>query len=282
MTIEEGLVAVEDAHGPAPGWRRLGRTVARWLPSLLIAAALIGLWQGLVVLYDIPRWKLIAPSAIAEELWRAKAMLLDHTWVTAQEVFIGFAIALVAGILLAVVMNMSRTLERVIYPSVIASQTIPIIVIAPLLLIWVGYGMQHKVIVVALIAFFPLVVNTVDGLRSADPDLISLLRVMGASRWQVFTKAQAPSSLPFMFSGIKVAITVSVIGAVIGEWVGSNEGLGYLIILSKAQFLWERAYAATVLLGVMGISLFLVVGVLERALLPWYYQGRENRGVDEG
>ena len=168
-------------------------------------------------------------------------------------------------------------LERVIYPSIIASQTIPIIVIAPLLLIWVGYGIQHKVIVVALISFFPIVVNTVDGLRSTDQDMIRLLRTMGASRWQTFSKVEVPNSLPFMFSGIKIAITVSVIGAVIGEWVGSSEGLGYLAIRSKAQFLSERVYSTLVLLSFMGIFLFLIASLIERLAIPWYHlQKRHN------
>jgi len=202
--------------------------------------------------------------------------------VTLEEVLVGFAIALVSGVLLAGLIHMSRTLERVIYPSVIASQTIPIIVIAPLLLIWVGYGMQHKVIVVALISFFPIVVNTVDGLRSADPDMINLLRTLGANRWQVFAKAQIPSCLPFMFSGIKVAITVSVIGAVIGEWVGSSEGLGYLAIRSQSQFLSERVWAATVLMALMGISLFAIAALLERLLLPWHHNQRRRRALQGG
>ena len=201
-------------------------TSKKWAPSLLIIAAVVGVWQGVVYFNDIPHWKLPAPKSIGIELWESRSMLLDHTWVTLQEVMIGFAIALVAGVLLATVISLFRTAERVIYPSVIASQTVPIIVIAPLLLIWVGYGMQHKVIVVALISFFPIVVNTVDGLRSTDPDMMNLLRTMGASRWQVFTKTQVPSSLPFMFSGIKIAITVSVIGAVIGRMGGLQRGPG--------------------------------------------------------
>ena len=248
---------------------------------MLILAGLVGTWESVVALNDIPHWKLPAPSAIGEELWTSKGLLLRHTWVTLAEVLVGFAIALVGGVLLAALISLSRTLERVIYPSVIASQTVPIVVIAPLLLIWVGYGMQHKVIVVALISFFPIVVNTVDGLRSADPDMINLLRTMGANRWQVFTKVQVPTCLPFLFSGIKIAITVSVIGAVIGEWVGSSEGLGYLAIRSKSQFLSERVYAASVLLSLLGIGLFLIAGLLERILLPWYYDERNRQPLGQ-
>ena len=257
--------------------RSLAQLIGKWLPAMIIVAGLIGLWEWVVAANDIPHWKLPSPHSIAEELWSSRSLLLRHTWVTLEEVLIGFSIALASGVLLAGLIHQSRTLERVIYPSVIASQTIPIIVIAPLLLIWLGYGMQHKVIVVALISFFPIVVNSVDGLKSADPDMIRLLRTLGASRWQVFTKVQVPNSLPFLFSGIKIAVTVSVIGAVIGEWVGSSEGLGYLAIRSKSQFLSERVYATVVLLSFMGIALFLIAGVLERLFLPWYHHERRSR-----
>lgn len=257
--------------------RAAPRIIIKWLPAGIIIAGAVGAWEAVVAINDIPHWKLPAPSEVGKELWNARVLLLDHTWVTLQEVLIGFAIALTAGVVLAGLISMSRTLRRVIYPSVIASQTIPIIVIAPLLLIWIGYGMQHKVIVVALISFFPIVVNTVDGLKSADPDMINMLRTLGANRWQVFAKAQVPSSLPFMFSGIRIAITVAVIGAVIGEWVGSSEGLGYLAIRSKSQFLSERVYAASFLLSAMGIGLFLIAGAVERMLLPWYYNQRRQQ-----
>ena len=252
-----------------------------WLPAMVIVVAVVALWEWVVAANDIPHWKLPAPSSIGNELWTSRVMLLDHTWVTVEEVLIGLAVALASGVLLAWMINLSRTLERVIYPSVIASQTIPIIVIAPLLLIWLGYGIQHKVIVVALISFFPIVVNTVDGLKSADPDVINMLRTLGANRWQVFWKVQVPASLPFLFSGVKIAVTVSVIGAVIGEWVGSSEGLGYLAIRSKSQFMSERVYAIVVLLSLMGIGLFLIAAALERALLPWYHNQRRRASASQ-
>ena len=268
----------EGLSGGSPRYVLL-RQAGRWLPAALIVGGIIGLWEAVVAFNDIPAWKLPAPSAIAEELWTERALLAGHTWVTIKEVLIGFAAALACGVALAWTISLSQTMERVIYPGVVASQTIPIIVIAPLLLIWVGYGMQHKVIVVALISFFPIVVNTVDGLRSADPDMINLLKTLGANRWQVFRKVNVPASMPYLFSGIKIAVTVSVIGAVIGEWVGSSEGLGYLAIRSKSQFLSERVYATVVLLSFMGITLFLIAGVLERVLLPWRHQGKRRRAT---
>ena len=256
--------------------------VLRWLPAALAIAAIVGLWEGLVAFRDVPAWKLPAPSGIAEELWDSRSLLLRHTWVTLKEVLVGFAIALGAGTMLAGLISLSRTLRGVLYPPVIAAATIPWIVVAPLLLIWVGYGLQHKVIVVALISLFPIVVNTVDGLRSADPGMISLLRTLGAGRWQVFSKVQVPGSLPSLFTGVKIAITVSVIGAVVGEWVGSSEGLGYLALRSKSQFLSERVYASIVLLSAMGIALFLIAGAAERLLLPWYHNQRRREALPEG
>ena len=275
-------------RGPGSQKRLVGRSPGRlwagampWVLPAVIIAAVLGAWEGVVGVYDIPHWKLPAPSAVLDELFDSRGLLARHTWVTLKEVLIGFSIALAGGIFIAVLIHMSRTLERAIYPWVIASQTTPIIVIALLLLIWVGYGIQHKVIVVAIISFFPIVVNTTDGLKSADPDLINMLRTLGANRWQVFAKGKVPTSLPFMFSGIKIGISVAVIGAVVGEWVGSNSGLGYLAIRSQSQFLSDRVYAASAILCAMGISLFLLAGLLERLLLPWYYNERRQRALGE-
>ena len=188
----------------------------------------------------------------------------------------GFGLALASGVLLATAIGMSRTLERALYPFIIASQTIPIIVIAPMLLIWVGYGLAPKVIVVALISFFPIVVNMVDGLASVDRDMIRLMRTLGANRWQIFLKVRVPASLPYLFSGVRVAIAVSVIGAVIGEWVGSSEGLGYLMLRSKPQFLTERVFAAIVILSALGVALFASVGIAERLAIPWWSSTRRD------
>lgn len=249
----------------------------RWLPPVLMVLCLLGLWEGLVRLFNVPEWLLPAPSAIGVELHDSVALLWGHTLVTLEEVLVGFALALGVGIYLAIGIAYSRLLERSIYPFVIASQTIPVIAIAPLLLIWLGYGLSPKVVVVALIAFFPIVVNMVDGLKSVDADMVSMMRTLGASRWQIFTKLQVPTSLPFLFSGTKIAIAVSVIGAVIGEWVGARAGLGYLMTVSVPYFLTARVFAAIFILSVMGILLFVAVALLERLSLPWYHTERRQR-----
>ncbi|MCI0441467.1 MAG: ABC transporter permease [Chloroflexi bacterium] len=261
--------------------RRLFAGVLRWLPAIAIILALLGVWEGYVRVFDVQRWLLPAPSVIASTLWADASLLLRHSRVTLEEVLVGFGLAMAGGIALAAAIALSRTLERAIYPFVIASQTIPIIVIAPLLLIWIGYGIAPKIIVVALIAFFPIVVNMVDGLKSADPDMARLMRTLGANRWQIFWKLQMPSSLPFLFSGAKVAIAVSVIGAVIGEWVGSSQGLGYLMLRSKPQFLTERVFAAIFVLSAMGIALFVIASALEKLWIPWWHDERRQRALDQ-
>lgn len=256
------------------------RSLRGWAGSALVVAAVIGAWQGVVALFDIPAWKLPAPSAIGAELVASRALFLRHAWVTLQEVLLGFGVALALGVILAGLIASFPTFQRAVYPFVIASQTVPIIVIAPLLLIWVGYGLAPKIIVVALIAFFPIVVNTVDGLRGVDADMVNMMRTLGASRRQVFVKVQVPTALPFLFSGVKVAITFSVIGAVIGEWVGASAGLGYLTRMSVPLFLTARSFGAVVILSAMGVSLFLAVALLERLLLPWYHTERRQRALE--
>ena len=254
----------------AGSWTKsLDRTVRRWLPALIIVLGILVVWEAYVRIFEVQTWLLPAPSAIGVALVEDAGLLRRHAGVTLSEIIVGFGLALVSGVLLAAAIGISRTLERALYPFIIASQTIPIIVIAPMLLIWVGYGLAPKVIVVALISFFPIVVNMVDGLKSVDRDMVNLMRTLGANRRQIFLKVQVPTSLPYLFSGMRVAIAVSVIGAVIGEWVGSSEGLGYLMLRSKPQFLTERVFASIVILSVMGIGLFGSIGIIQRFAIPW-------------
>ena len=261
---------------------RAATMVSQWLPPAVLVAAVFGLWEGLVRGFDVPRWLLPPPSVIGAEIVERRGLLLSHTLVTAEEVFAGFAVALAAGVLLATGIAYSRLLERTVYPFVIASQTIPIIAIAPLLLVWIGYGIQPKIVVVALISFFPIVVNMVDGLRSVDADTVRMLRTLGASRWQVFRLLQVPTSLPYLFSGAKVAIAVAVIGAVIGEWVGASAGLGYLMVQAAPRFQTPLVFAAIIVLSVIGVALFGLVSLLERRALPWHHTARRESALGRG
>lgn len=274
---EEGSAAVKPAAASRPALRLL----KTWAIPATGLAILIALWQAVVTLFDIPAWKLPAPSSIANELVVSRSLFLKHTWVTLAEALYGLTIAFLFSVVVATAMAFSRSFQRAIYPLLIASQTIPIIVIAPLLLIWVGYGLAPKIIVVVLVTFFPLVVNVMDGLRSVEPDMTNMMRTLGAKRWQIFAKVQVPTALPYLFSGAKIAATFSIIGAIIGEWVGASAGLGYLTRSSVPLFLTARSFGAVVILALLGIGLFLIVALIERLALPWQYNARRAKALEE-
>ncbi len=243
--------------------------IARILGPAVVLLVLLVIWEVAVHLNDTPRWMMPAPTDIAQSFRDDWDMLMMHTRVTLSEVLIGFGIAVAAGLLTGVAIDSSRIVERALYPLLIASQTIPMVVLAPLFLIWFGYGLLPKVLITALVAYFPLAVNTVDGLKSTDRELLKLMVSMGASRWQIFRLARVPSALPLIFSGARISVAFSVIGAVFGEFVGAKAGLGYLMDRSAPQFETPRVFACIVILAVMGVSLFLVVSLVERLALPW-------------
>jgi ABC-type nitrate/sulfonate/bicarbonate transport system permease component len=218
-----------------------------------------------------------APSDIATSLWDDRSLLASNAWVTLKEVLIGFVIAAAAGVAFALLIHLSDTARRAIYPLLVASQTIPIVILAPILVVWFGFGLAPKLVIVALICFFPITVNMLDGLRSVDPDLTKMLRSLGAGRLQRLWRAEVPTALPFAFSGARVAITVSVIGAVFAEYVGSSEGLGHLINQAQAQLLTARSFAAVAVLSAMAIALFALITLLERRLVTWDSGGVTRR-----
>lgn len=257
---------------------RVRRISAAVLPPVLFAIFVLGAWQLYTVIGDIKESTLPPPTAVAEALWNDRSMLLENAWVTIKEILIGFFFAIILGVGLAVLIRSSRTVERAIYPWLVVSQMVPIPAIAPLLIIWFGFEMQPKIIVIMLVSFFPIAVNTIDGLRAAEPELLNLLKTLKANKWQRFRKAQLPAALPFLFSGLKVAAALSVIGAVFAEWVGASAGLGYLILVLNNQTATTEMFAVIVTLASIGISLFLIVTLLERLLLPWYYESRESEG----
>lgn len=250
----------------------------RYAPPTLFILLLLLVWQGISWLWEVQLWLLPSPWRILSEGIDAWLHLgLDrHTWQTLQEALLGFLLAVATGLILALAVDFSPLLRRTIYPLLVVSQTIPIIAIAPILVLWLGYGILPKIFVVALVCFFPIVVSTADGLRAADPDWITLLRSMGASRWQIFTKVRFPSALPAFFSGLKVAVTYSVIGAVIGEWVGGSVGLAFFMRRAHNSFRYGREFAGIVITSLLSMVLFLIVAGLERLALPWYHG--QNRG----
>ena len=245
------------------------RSIASWFIPVLLLGLAVAAWELWVVIDDTPAWFLPAPSAIVDEAIASRALLLDHTWTTLQEVLLGYVIALAVGIVTALIIAVSPVAERTVYPIIVASQAIPIIALAPILLIWFGFGMTPKIIVVVLLCYFPIAVNMADGLRSADRDALNLLRSMGASRWQMMRFVRIPSSLPYLISGARIAAAVSVIGAIVGEWVGASSGLGYLMTRAASQFLTARLFAAVAISAIVGIGLFVIVALIGRALTPW-------------
>lgn len=250
------------------------RVAAHVLPPLLFAIVVLGAWQLYVVLGDVRESTLPRPTDVAVSLWDNRSVLAENAWVTIKEIVIGFLLAIIVGLGLATLIRSSRVIERAVYPWLVVSQMIPIPAIAPIIVIWTGFDLRPKVIVIALVSFFPIVVNTIDGLQAAEPELLNLLRTLKAGRWQRFRKAQLPAALPFIFSGLKVAAAFSVIGAVFAEWVGASEGLGYLVLVLNNQTETTEMFAVIAVLALLGIGLFLVVSLIERLLLPWYFEGR--------
>jgi NitT/TauT family transport system permease protein len=228
-------------------------------------------WEILVRVARIPRYVLPAPSDIWTSMVAHWQPLLAHSWVTLLETLAGFGLSLAIGIPLAVLIVYSRIFDRLLYPILVASQAVPKVALAPILLVALGYSILPKVIVAFLIAFFPVVVNTVTGLASVDRDALSLMRSMGASKFDIFVKLRFPHAVPSMIAGFKVAIALAVVGAVVGEFVGSRSGLGYYMLLATGNFDTPLVFACVVSLTLMGIVLFYTVGLLEVVL------GRFNR-----
>ena len=241
----------------------------RWIAVLVLLAAFVVVWQLVSSVAGVDKLILASPGDTARDLWDERALLFDNAWVTLEEVLIGLAVATVFGFAAAVAMFLARPLRDAFYPLLIGSQAVPIVVFAPLLVLAFDYGIGPKIAIVALICFFPITVNLLDGLRSANPELLKLMRSLGASRWQTLRKVELPGCLPHLFSGLRVAATISVIGAVFGEWAGAEDGLGRLVLVGSQQVETPRTYAGVVLLTLMAVALFALVTLAERFAVPW-------------
>ena len=241
----------------------------RWLPAALLLLAFVGAWQWVASLPSVDDLTLASPGEVWGAFGEDGDLLLDNAGVTLVEVLLGLAISIVAGVTFAIAMHLSRTLREAAYPLVVASQAIPIVVLAPIFVLAFDYGIGPKLAIVALICFFPITVNVLDGLRSVEEDQLKLMRSFGASRLRTLRSVELPSALPSFFSGLRVAATVSVIGAVFGEWAGADKGLGRLVLLGNNQLQTPRVYAGVVLLTLMAVALFALVTLLERLTCPW-------------
>jgi NitT/TauT family transport system permease protein/putative hydroxymethylpyrimidine transport system permease protein len=234
----------------------------------LLVLVLLGAWELYSRSGAVDDLILPAPTQIADAIGRDHRLLWDNLLVTASEVAVGLLVALVLGFGLAVALHFSRTARRAVYPLLVGSQALPVVVIAPLLLVWLGFGLGPKVVIIALVSFFPIVVTTLDALRGVDADLLKLLKTMDATRWQTFRFAELPAAAPAALSGAKIAVAVSVIGAVFAEYAGSDSGLGHVILQAIPQLQTARAYAAVVILAALAVALFYLLTAAERWLNP--------------
>jgi NitT/TauT family transport system permease protein len=232
-------------------------------------ALLLVAWHLATIVFDWPPWLVPTPVDVAKSLWEHRGLLPHQTWVTLWESLAGFALAIVIGVPLAVLITYSRLLERTIYPILIGLNAVPKIAIAPILILWMGFGSAPKILVSFLLCVFPIVIATATGLKGTPAELVELARSLCASERQTFRKVRFPAALPEIFIGLKVAISLAVIGAVIGEFVGSDSGLGWVIIQSGANVDTSLAFAAMALLAALSVLLFYGLVALERLLVPW-------------
>lgn len=237
--------------------------------SVITIAVTIVLWEIIVRLLEVPQFLVPTPTAVLARMIEKANLLYGHAYTTLYETLLGFLLGVVIGIACAIMIVYSRFLESVIFPLIVILQIVPKVAIAPLFLIWFGYGWESKMLIAFLVAFFPVIVNTVTGLRSVEPEMVELVRALEATDWQIFKKVRLPNSLPFIFSGLKISITLAVIGAIIGEFVGGNHGLGYLILVANFEIDTPLMFGSLFLLSVMGLVLYGLIELLERLLIPW-------------
>ena len=206
---------------------------------------------------------------VAESLWDNRTLLAENAWVTLREMLFGILAAIAVGVGFAVVMHRWRPMRDAAYPLIVASQTIPIVVISPILVTWFGYGITPKVVIIALVCFFPLTINALDGLRAVEPEAVKMMRSLDASRWQLFRRVEAPTALPHVFTGAKIAVVIAPIGAVFAEWAGSSAGLGHLIQSDTANFEVARQFATVAVLSAMALALMGLTVLAERRVVRW-------------
>jgi NitT/TauT family transport system permease protein len=242
---------------------QLGQTLQSYVYPTVVIAAFLVLWQVITVVFSVPRYLLPSPLQVGQEIIDKASLLTVHGLVTLYEILLGFAVSVIVAVPLAVVMTYSRTIERAVYPLLIGSQTIPKVALAPLFMVWLGFGLAPKILMTFMIAFFPIVIGAVIGLVTIEQELIYVARSMGATNWQLFWKVRLPYSLPSLFGGLKVAITLAVVGAIVAEFVGADKGLGYIIQVANGHLDTPLLLAAVVVISAIGIALYLIVEQFE-------------------
>ena len=255
------------------------RVLTRLGLALLSAVIVFGLWEIAARAFRIPAYLLPPPSLIFTELSQRMPRILEHATVTTTSMLLGYALGIVVAIPLAMALAYSRLFEATIYPAVVFLQIMPKIAIAPLFIIWFGFGMLPKVLLVFLLTFFPIVVSAVAGFKSCDPDIIELARATGCGNLRLFFKVRFPSALPELFTGLKVAAALASTAAVVAEFVSSDSGLGYLLLTFNGELLTSMVFGTIIVLGVIGLALYYAVEVLERLLIPWHVATRIDQAA---
>ncbi|AOZ92502.1 ABC transporter permease [Paenibacillus crassostreae] len=238
-------------------------------PPFVAVLFLLTIWQLCTTFFDIEQWILPSPYAIAQEASSQSVGLWKHTLATIQLTVVGFIIGTLVGLLIAIVLHMTPFLKSALYPLLILSQNVPTIALAPLLMIWFGFGLLPKIIVITLVCFFPVSLAMMGGLKQTDSTMLSYMRMIGANKRQIFVKLELPHSLPSLFSGIKIAATYSVMGAVIAEWIGSDKGIGYYMMLQKASYRTDRMFVAIAIIVVLSLIMFSLIALLEKWTVRW-------------
>ncbi|MGE0715171.1 MAG: ABC transporter permease [Alphaproteobacteria bacterium] len=257
--------------------RRRSRFVADVLPVILVLAGVVIVWQAVVMAFRIPTFLLPSPVAVANEFLSSPRFYLSNTAFTLSTTIAGFFFALVLGVTLALLIVSSRVLDKVLFTLLSSLHSVPKVALAPLLVIYLGTGVTQKVVIAALIAVFTIVINTVVGLRSVDPEVLNMAYSKQASRLTILLKVRLPHALPNLFGALKAATTFTLIGAIVGEFVAGEQGLGYVILTAQGAFDTPRAFVAVVILGLVGTALFHLLAFVERQVIPWHVSVRAER-----
>jgi NitT/TauT family transport system permease protein len=249
----------------------MGKRAKSFIVVSCTAFSVILVWDILIRIFNVPSFLVPSPLAVLQQFTSQKfSLLMYHSLITLYETGLGFILGILVGSFLAILLVYSPLMQTALYPLLVIAQVIPKLALAPIVLIWFGYGIFSKVIIAFLISFFPIIVNTADGLRQVEPEMIDLVTSLRATKWQIFKKIRFPNSLPSFFSGLKISITLAVIGAIVGEFIGADRGVGYLIIVATHELRTELLFAAIVIASLIGVFAYGIIVFLEKLIIPWY------------
>lgn len=266
----------EEASARAKNAER-ARLLARYAPGILLPLLVLAGWQLYTAAADVDPTILPAPTRIVDQLFNAREVAWENTWQTLKETLIGFSVSIVVALFVAVLMDQMAWLRRALYPMLIASQTIPVVAIAPLMIIWFGFGLLPKVLLIVLVTFFPIVVALLDGFAATEREAMDLLRTMGASRSQIFRLVRFPGAMPHLFTGLRISATYAVLAAIFAEYVGAYQGLGIWMSTSKSAFRTDLVFGAIAICALISVTLFMLIGLIARLVMPWYYAARRTK-----